>query len=163
MRGDRLEDEAPRGVVLWCCPEREGEGAAGAKHAARFGKRALGPLDVMDAEIRHDGIEARIGKRELLGIAGLEGDGRMAPARLHDHLGGKIHAGHARAQRRRPRGGNARPARDIEQARARPDARGFQQRIDEQCRNAGEAVVGRRRGAPAGVFEVADAGHAAAI
>ena len=126
---------------------------------ARLGDGPLRTLHMMDAEIRDRGIEARIGERQRLGIAGGEFDSRMETPGRRQHGGREIDAGDPRASigghlRRR-----ALAARNVEQAHARLRARGLHQRGNEQPRRARKALIARGRAVPSGQLEIAQRAH----
>ena len=77
--------------------------------------------DVVDPEIRHHSVERRIGIGQCLGIACVEAQPRVAPPRLGQHRGGKIHAGRDRAARRGGRRDDPGTAADIERPNTGPD------------------------------------------
>jgi len=80
MRLDRIEDQAMRDAFAGRRPYRENKATGGTQQARHFGERALGVADRVQPEVHDDRIKAAIGKVQVLGIAGAEGNvGLAAP------------------------------------------------------------------------------------
>ena len=119
---------------------------------ARERQRRAGHM--MDAEIRHDGVKARLGVRRCLGVTDIEPDGGQPAARLIQHWRGKIEARHKRA----PRRGGARdepgPAAHVQHSGAWNDRHRVQQRLDElPCRRGECRLIARGRAIPSRALE----------
>jgi hypothetical protein len=59
-------------------PYRDNKATVGTQQPRHFGERALGVADMVQPEVHDDRIKAAIGKVQVLGIAGAEGNVAMA-------------------------------------------------------------------------------------
>ena len=91
---------------------------------------------MMQPEIRHRGVEARIREGKLFDVGDAKIERGVRGSRMTDHLGRKINAGCFRAARGGQRGDPARPARHIEKRHAGAGRDRVEQRIGERPRRA---------------------------
>jgi hypothetical protein len=151
---DGAQDDAERHRLLRSGPDGEADPAAGPQHAVRFGEGLVRAPEVQETEAHHHGIEGGVGEGKRLGVARLELDGGVLPARLGQHRRGEVDPDHSGAPSRGGGGDVARPRRDVEHADAGAHARGIQQRADGLGREGAERVlVGLRDALPSGPFK----------
>jgi hypothetical protein len=94
-------------------------------------------------EVGDDGIEARIGERQLFGISLLEVDLRVGLPSPIEHLRRSIHPKHPSAACPRFGGNVSRACREIERPRLATDASRVEQLVDDPTRYRAEYPIVR--------------------
>ena len=123
----------------------------------RFGDRHLGPRQVEQPEVHHDGVEAGGVERQGFRVAFAKIDRGITSLRLADHRPGEVETDYLCAARRRGGGDWTRASGDVEQARAGGHLGGIQKRGCRLNRQRAECIVVMRRGAlPSGAFELVE-------
>ena len=129
----------------------------GLQHPRRFGQRDLGVREVEETEVARHGVEARILEGHVLRVAEPELGPRPAAGRLGYHVRGEIRPHHRAAAHERARRDDARPAGQVEQARAETRVHGVEQgRNRLRGDDAEQVVVFARSAVPARALELAE-------
>ncbi len=137
-----FEEYAVDTVPRWPLPPRDRRHPAAGKHARELRDRALGLREMAHAEVGDSRVEgSRLeGQRFGIGLAKL--DPWMEAHGERDHLWRQVYADNSRGSScSRGAGDGARARRHVEDAAARPRARGVEERPDRAAGHRLEEIV----------------------
>ena len=127
---NRTEQGTEEGRSLGDVPCRQRHASARHDHTSQLLRGPFGLADVQDDDVAYRGVERSFSKRKV-GSRSLDERGiGIAPGGELDHGRGDVDPGRERAACDRSRGDVSRTRSDIENAHARSDACGVEQRLD---------------------------------